>query len=98
MKYMAIVMAALIAAPTLAEAAACAARPVVVKRLAETFGEGRVTAGLGGGGVIIETWANLETGSWTITITRPTGITCLVADGSAFVLTADPAPPEGDPT
>ena len=88
---------ALLATPVAAETQ-CAPRPVVVAALTEKFGETRHAIGLNGGGNVIEVYGNLETGSWTITVTSPQGITCLVADGSAFVLTADPAPPEGDPT
>ena len=41
--------------------------------------------GLGGDGRIMEIWANSETGTWTATMTRSDGVTCLAAAGDHFV-------------
>lgn len=62
----------------------CADHAAVVERLAVRYGESRQSIGLGTDNSVIEVFASLETGSWTITMTRPGGPTCLVAAGQAF--------------
>lgn len=62
----------------------CKERDVVVKRLAEKYGETRQYIGLGSNGMMMETFASKETGSWTITMTMPNGITCLLASGQNY--------------
>lgn len=94
-----IVTLGLIAAlPTVAQARnACAPRDIVLNRLATTYGETRQSIGLGANNQMVEVFASAETGSWTITVTRPGGITCLVASGQAFEVLAESLPkPEKD--
>ncbi len=75
----------------------CAPRPVVLERLADRFGETRQSMGLGSQGQVIEVFASDATGSWTITVTLPSGITCLVASGQSFEHLAEALPdPEDD--
>ncbi|MEM9967575.1 MAG: hypothetical protein AAF755_05685 [Pseudomonadota bacterium] len=62
----------------------CAPRDVVLTRLAESYGETRQSVGLGANNAVIEVFASEATGSWTITVTTPNGLTCLVASGQAF--------------
>ena len=50
------------------------------------------TRELPAGNALVETWANLDTGSWTITVTQPGGPTCLVASGQAFERLAEALP------
>ncbi len=61
----------------------CAPRPVVLKRLAEDFSEARQSIGLARDNKVVEVFA-AESGSWTIIVTAPSGITCIVAAGEAF--------------
>lgn len=75
---------ALAAGEVSAQTQACAPRAVVVARLADGFGESPQAAGLGAQGQMVEMFASRETGTWTITVTRPGGLTCLVASGDAF--------------
>jgi hypothetical protein len=84
--------AALCAAPLAAQTANCAPHAVVVQRLAESYGESRQAIGLGSDNSVVETFASAETGTWTITVTRPGGPTCLVASGQAFELTVEALP------
>lgn len=67
----------------------CADRERVVTRLAEGYGEVRQSIGIGANNSIVEVFASEETGSWTITVTSPAGVTCLVATGQAFEMTKD---------
>jgi hypothetical protein len=62
----------------------CAMRHQVIARLASTYGETRQSIGLGANNQVVEVFASLETGTWTITVTNPSGLTCLVASGQAY--------------
>lgn len=61
----------------------CAPRPDVVDMLTNRYGEVPLSRGLAQPG-IVETWGNRETGTFTITVTLPNGMTCMVASGDAF--------------
>lgn len=74
----------------------CAPRDRVVERLADKYGETRQSMGLGANNAVIEVFASLESGSWTITVTSVNGVTCLVASGQAFEELAEALPPKGD--
>ena len=62
----------------------CGERAQVVNRLADGYGETRQSIGLGADNSVIEVFASEETGTWTITVTLPNGMTCLVASGQAY--------------
>lgn len=81
---------------TPAVAMQCGKRDTVTITLAERYGESRRAIGLAQNGVMMELYA-APSGSWTITITRPDGITCLVAAGDNFQSLAEALPPPGDP-
>lgn len=78
-----------------AAAGGCAPRNEVIGLLAGQFGETRHALGLTDHGEVLEVWGNPATGSWTVTVTTPDGITCLGAQGGAFQIRSDP-PGEGD--
>lgn len=85
------------AGPALAQqAAVCGDRAAIVARLAEHWGESRQSIGLAADNTVVETFAS-ETGSWTITVTRPGGPTCLVASGAHYQHLAEPLPNADDP-
>jgi cation diffusion facilitator CzcD-associated flavoprotein CzcO len=87
-----VIGAALLAGPVAAQSANCAPHAVVLEQLADRYGESRQTIAIGANNSVVETWANPDSGSWTITITAPGGPTCLVASGHAFELVAEPLP------
>lgn len=74
----------------------CAPRDQVVDRLATKYGESRQSMGLGSNNAVMEVFANVEGGSWTITVTMANGMTCLVASGQAFEELAEALPTKGD--
>ncbi len=77
----------------------CADRARVIERLATAYGESRQSIGLGANNSVIEVFASTDTGTWTITVTTPEGLTCLVASGQAFeTLTEELKPAKGSPT
>lgn len=73
----------------------CGPRELVVNRLAEGFGETRQSMGLGANNAVVEVFASPESGTWTITVTSPSGVTCLVASGQAFETVAEALPAKG---
>ncbi len=84
---------------TFAEAQAnknCGQRDSIVQRLAQKYGESRQALGLGTQGAVVEIFASEDSGSWTITVTLPTGATCLLATGQAFEALAEALPTSGD--
>lgn len=73
----------------------CGARHAVVDRLADKYGESRQSIGMAPKGRVVEVFASQETGTWTITVTTPNGMTCLVASGQSFEKLDEPVEPAG---
>lgn len=80
-----------------AQAAQCGPRPDVLSALATKYGEARRGIGIAGQNAVVELFVNPSTGTWTIIATSPDGKTCLIASGSNFEGTSDPAPAKGIP-
>ena len=47
----------------------CATHAVVMEQLAQAYGESRQSIGMGSDNTVIEVYASLDTGTWTITVT-----------------------------
>jgi hypothetical protein len=73
----------------------CAPRDVVLDRLSDKYGESRRGIGLVHQGSVMEVFASDATGTWTITVTLPNGMTCLVASGQSYETLAEAAPAQG---
>ena len=75
----------------------CNERHIVVERLHEKYGEERVFMAIGANKTLVETFANGESGSWTITVTTAITAqngkfikhTCIVASGGDFQIVDD---------
>lgn len=91
------ILAALVLATPAAAQQPCAAREHVIARLQTVYGEVRNAYGLTAGGGLMEFWANVETRSWSLTISTPDGRMCLMATGEDFG-TMVLSPRKGDPT
>lgn len=85
-------MFSLMAAPAQGQPRTCADHNRVVERLAASYGETRQSIGIASDNTVVEVFASLETGTWTIVITRAGGPSCLVASGEAFQIMADALP------
>lgn len=72
----------------------CFPLDTVVKQLADRHGETRQSTGLSANGHVFEVFANEETGTWTLTVTYPVGLTCLIATGQSFENLDEILPPE----
>ncbi len=93
----ALILAAALAAPLTAQAQGqnCGNRDTVVERLTNKYGESRQSIGMAPKGRVVEVFASAETGTWTITVTMPNGVTCLVASGQSFEELNEPVAPAG---
>ena len=61
----------------------CGERAKFLAHLAKNHKEAPTSIGLTGAGQILEVLTS-ENGSWTIIITNPNGVTCVVASGDAW--------------
>lgn len=91
-----ILLAALILALTLSTAHAtpqCGHHDDQAASLAKEFGEAVQSQALTGGGMLAEIFVNPVTGTWTVMLTRPDGVSCLLTSGDQFqaVKPGDPA-------
>ncbi len=91
----ALALSAATALPLSAQTRNCAERERVVERLSGTYGESRQSIGLAANNQVMEVFANLESGSWTVTVTLPSGLTCLIASGMAFEEVEEALTPTG---
>jgi len=60
---------------------ACGKRDDILQRLSGKFSEAPVAMGLSNTGGVIEVLSSAEGGTWTIILTEPGGLTCLLAAG-----------------
>ena len=91
----AVIASLLLSAPAAAQQGNCATHQEIVVRLAESYGETMQGIGLAQNGAMLELYASIETGTWTITVTLPSGPTCMVASGESWQQVRDAAPVPG---
>jgi hypothetical protein len=63
---------------------ACADHGEVVRKLADRFGETRTGIGLHREDAVVEVFSSARTGTWTIVLTGPDGLACLLAAGQRW--------------
>jgi hypothetical protein len=73
----------------------CGKRADILRQLSEKYGETRRSMGLAQGQGVVELYASDETGSWTILMTNPQGVACMMAAGQAFQI--EPVKAVGSP-
>ncbi len=76
------VVAGALASPATAQMV-CSERDKFLKHLGDGYREAPIAMGLASNGMILEVLAS-ATGSWTIILTKPTGLSCVVASGEAW--------------
>ena len=74
----------------------CGDRDKILKQLADGYAEAPIAMGVASNGKILEVLASV-TGSWTIIMTSPTGLSCAILVGEAWEAIAPPPLP-GDAT
>lgn len=82
MKALAVIVA-LAATPALAQSQ-CGSTDQVAQLLAANFGEVVQGLGLDASGNMMMVWANVATGTWTITASTPAGMTCVIGAGEYY--------------
>lgn len=72
----------------------CLPRDVLIATLEDRFSETLVGGGLRNAQQLVEVWSSPETGSFTVFITHPNGVSCVMATGQNWQI-AVAAPAEG---
>ncbi|MCW1919686.1 hypothetical protein NX862_13060 [Rhodobacter sp. KR11] len=80
----------------MAEPRPCAPHDTIAGALSDQYGESAHAMGLAEDSTVMELYAAPQTGTWTLTVTMPNGVTCLVATGKNFE-TIQPTQVKGDP-
>ncbi|MEO1139869.1 MAG: hypothetical protein AAFW87_10475 [Pseudomonadota bacterium] len=85
--------AAAIGPPTLAQAQTrqCMPRDALVDRLQSQYGERPSGGGLQSPQQLLEVWSSQTSGSFTVFITQPNGMSCVVATGLNWTSTTAPS-------
>jgi hypothetical protein len=78
-----------------AQGAQCWPREALLGHLADTYGETLRGMGLTAADQVLEVYAAEVTGTWTIVVTRPDGLACMVASGEAYEAVDGVLPPAG---
>ncbi len=87
-------MAALFPWSVLAQSQNCNERDRVLELLAKKYKESPVAAGVTNTGGLVEVLTDGKGGTWTIIITTPQGVSCLVAAGEGW---REVEPSDADP-
>ncbi len=84
-----------IATAATAQQAPCESRSKLIEKLAENYNESSVAVGIANGGKLVEVLTTDGGSTWSIIMTSPAGISCLVAAGEGWrKLAPAPAGPE----
>ena len=92
------IFSAMLAVTSTAAHANCALRDVVVEKLQNKYAEQLTAGGLHSSQsktAMVEVWASPETGTFTVMLTRPNGISCIMASGTDWFDHAITAAPKG---
>lgn len=84
-----------------AYAASCAMRDTLVEGLKSKFSETLTAGGLQGSqttATLIEVWASEQNGTFTVIITNPQGVSCVVAAGTDWFQSDQVAGPDDTPS
>ncbi len=83
--------------PAHAQRRPCGDGADIVAHLEKDWGEDPEVLALDASGRMVRILVNPETGTWTMLLTAPNGLTCLVSHGSAWEPN-QPPPAPGDPS
>ena len=71
-------------APAFAQSAACSSRDEVLKQLSAEYSEAPIAMGIASNGGVVEFLSAPAGQSWTIILTLPNGLSCLIAAGESW--------------
>lgn len=82
-----------------ASAKGCAMRDILVERLQSKYSEAMVAGGLQSSSedmlTMLEVWSSETTGTFTVILTNPQGVSCIVAAGTDWFQQDGELPPDG---
>lgn len=84
-------MAAILAGAPAGAQSLCGTRDEIVSRLASGYEETVSALGMSGSGGVVELFTSRK-GSWTLLMTQPSGVSCLIAAGDNWETLPDPKP------
>ena len=64
--------------------AVCGNRTDFIKQLGNRYAETPIALGLAGNGDLVQVFAAVDGATWTIIVTRPDGLSCLITEGEAW--------------
>ena len=76
-----------LALPAAAEQQVCGKRADVIKQLSVKYSEAPAAMGLSSDGGVLEVLASADGNTWTIIVTQPDGLSCMVAAGEYWETT-----------
>ena len=76
--------ALLIGQSALGQTSHCTDRDTLLSAITAKYGETRRSIAMGQNSSVVEVFASDDTGTWTITVTTPAGMMCMVASGQAY--------------
>ena len=85
----ALILGSVLIAPAAVAQPVCGSHNTVSDNLKKSYSEAPVSMGLTTGGGIIEVFAS-EEGTWTMVITQPNGVSCLIAVGQDWEILPKP--------
>lgn len=88
----AVLAAFFLAVPSALAQNACMPRDGLLERLGQKYREKPIAAGLANNGQVVELFSSGGGLTWTLVVTTPSGISCLIASGQAWNPDATPAP------
>jgi hypothetical protein len=71
-------------APQQQAAPACVKRTELLSHLSNKFREAPVAMGVADNGSLLEVFSTTDGATWTVALTMPNGVTCLVATGQSW--------------
>jgi len=75
---------------------ACMPRDALLEKLSRKYRETPIAAGLASNGQVVELMSSPGGLTWTLVVTTPSGISCLIASGQAWNQTHTPKSKKGD--
>lgn len=81
----ALLVGAAISAPAAEAASLCVPHEKLVAQLSKKHGEKPAAMGLASNGSLMQVFSNRDGGSWTMVLTKPNGVSCVMAAGESWM-------------
>lgn len=78
------ILSTAVSLPVAAQAPTCVKRTDLIQHLANQYHETPVAVGIADNGALLEVFVSTEGETWTVAVTLPSGVTCLIATGQQW--------------